>query len=859
MQRVAIARAIVNNPDIILADEPTGALDTDTSVQVMDILKELSKDRLVIMVTHNPELADKYATRIIRMLDGEITDDSAPLTNDEIKLEKIKEKAKAENSGKKKMPSMSFATSFGLSLKNLFTKKGRTILTSFAGSIGIIGIALIFAVSQGMTTYIDTIQEDALSSYPLTLEAQSVDLFSMMQVFMDTSVSEKEHEKDGVYAKGMIYDLVDALNNTETTENDLASFKKYLETELEKDTEDNKLRDAISGIQYTYGLDLLVYTENVDGNIIRSDTEMLMMDLIMKYMGMDMTSMSGMQEMIPGGGGMSSAIPMQGNPMNLWQEMIPGEDGKLVSPLLEKQYEVVYGSWPTEYNEIVLILDENNELDDLTLYALGLKSEDDMAEIMDAAQNGSELAADTKSWTYEEICDMEFRTVLNSDRYVLDENTGFYTDLSETDTGLRYLYDNAMTLKVSGIIRPNGDAMSAMLSGSIAYTNDLTEYVIEHSSDSEAVQAQMKQPGTDIFTGLPFNENVGALSDSEKESEFRSYVDGLNESEKAQTYIRIMSIPTEEQLEAAVSQAMAGMTREDMEKTMLQAMTQQMGVNESDIQNYTASMSDEELSELFSQMIGEQVKAQFAAQVQEQMGGMMPAQLSGALMEAMKGYTSSQCAVYYDEIMEFSDSSYDDNLALLGCIDLENPASINLYASSFADKDVIEDAIATYNESVDELSEIKYTDYVGLMMSTVTTIIDAITYVLIAFVAISLIVSSIMIGVITLISVQERTKEIGILRAIGASKANVSSMFNAETVIIGFTSGTLGVVITYLLCIPINMVIQKLTGINNLSAALPVPIAIILVVISMALTVFAGIIPSRSAARKDPVVALRTE
>lgn len=369
----------------------------------------------------------------------------------------------------------------------------------------------------------------------------------------------------------------------------------------------------------------------------------------------------------------------------------------------------------------------------------------------------------------------------------------------------------------------------------------------------------MKQPGTDIFTGLPFNENVGALSDSEKESEFRSYVDGLNESEKAQTYIRIMSIPTEEQLEAAVSQAMAGMTREDMEKTMLQAMTQQMGVNESDIQNYTASMSDEELSELFSQMIGEQVKAQFAAQVQEQMGGMMPAQLSGALMEDMKGYTSSQCAVYYDEIMEFSDSSYDDNLALLDCIDLENPASINLYASSFADKDVIEDAIATYNESVDELSEIKYTDYVGLMMSTVTTIIDAITYVLIAFVAISLIVSSIMIGVITLISVQERTKEIGILRAIGASKANVSSMFNAETVIIGFTSGTLGVVITYLLCIPINMVIQKLTGINNLSAVLPVPIAIILIIISMALTVFAGIIPSRSAAKKDPVVALRTE
>lgn len=856
MQRVAIARAIVNNPDIILADEPTGALDTDTSVQVMDILKELSKDRLVIMVTHNPELADKYATRIIRMLDGEITNDSAPLTGDEVK---IKEKAKAENSGKKKMPSMSFATSFSLSLKNLFTKKGRTILTAFAGSIGIIGIALIFAVSQGMTTYIDAMQEDTLSSYPLTLEAQSADLISMMQVFMDTAVSSKEHEKDAVYAKGMIYDLVDALNNTETTENDLASFKKYLETELVKDTEDNALRDAISGIQYTYGLDLLVYTESVDGKIIRSDAETLMMDLIMKYMGTDMSSMAGMQEMIPGGAGMSSSIPMQGNPMNLWQEMIPGENGRLVSPLLEKQYEVVYGSWPTEYNEIVLVLNENNELDDLTLYALGLKSEEDMAAIMDAAQNGSELEADTQSWTYEEICDMEFRTVLNLDKYVLDESTGLYTDLSETDAGLRYLYDNAMTLKVSGIIRPNGDAVSAMLSGSIAYTNQLTEYVIAQSSDSGAVQAQMEQPGIDIFTGLPFNDNVGVLSDGEKESEFRAYIDGLNESEKAQTYIRIMSIPTEEQVEAAVSQAMVGMTREDIEETMLQAMTQQMGVNESDIQNYTASMSDEELSELFGQMIAEQVRVQFAVQVQEQMSNMMPSQLSEALIEAMNSYTADQCAVYYDEIMEFSDSSYEDNLILLGCIDLDKPMSINLYASSFADKDVIEDAIAAYNESVDELSEIKYTDYVGLMMSSITTIINAITYVLIAFVAISLIVSSIMIGVITLISVQERTKEIGILRAIGASKANVSSMFNAETVIIGFSSGTLGVAITYLLCIPINMVIQELTGINNLSAALPVPIAIILVIISMALTLFAGIIPSRSAARKDPVVALRTE
>lgn len=857
MQRVAIARALVNNPDIILADEPTGALDTETSIQVMDILKEVSKDRLVVMVTHNPDLAEKYSTRIIRMLDGVITDDSAPLTEAEVKREKMKEKAKTEAEQKIRKPSMSFATSFGLSLKNLFTKKGRTALTAFAGSIGIIGIALIFAVSQGMTDYIDTLQEDTLSSYPLTLQAQNVDMTSLMQTFMSAASSENEHENDAIYVKGMLYDMINALNSTETTENDLESFKKYIETELEKDSEESDLKDAVSGIQYTYDLDMLVYTENVDGTIIRSDTSELMMDLIREYMGMDMTSLLNMQDQMLGGS-MSSGLSMGGS-MNMWQEMLPGENGRLVSQLLEKQYDVVYGSWPTAYNEIVLVLDENNELDDLTLYALGLKSEDDIATLIDAALNGKDIEADTQHWSYEDICNMEFRVVLNSDRYAYDENTGTYKDLSETDAGLRYLYDNAMTLKVSGIIRPNEDAVSTMLTGSIGYTTELTEYVILHASEAEAVQAQKETPSIDIFTGLPFNENTGVLSDEEKEEEFRSYIDGLSDSEKAETYILMMSIPTDEQLNAAVAQAMEGITRADMENTMIQAMMQQMSISEAEINEYMEAMSDEELTTLFEQLVAEQVKAQYAAQVQEQMYGMTPEQLSAALAQAMESYTAEECAVYYDEIMEFSDSTYENNLTTLGCIDLESPSSINLYASSFANKDVIEDAIAAYNESVDELSEIQYTDYVGLMMSSITTIIDAITYVLIAFVAISLVVSSIMIGVITLISVQERTKEIGILRAIGASKKNVSSMFNAETVIIGFTSGLLGVLITYLLCIPINMILHNLTGINTLNAFLPIPAALVLILISMLLTLVAGIIPSRSAAKKDPVVALRTE
>ena len=856
MQRVAIARAIVNDPDIILADEPTGALDTETSVQVMDILKDIAKDRLVVMVTHNPDLAERYSTRIIRMLDGEITDDSAPLTREEENREHLKEKSKTEN---KKLPSMSFATSFGLSLKNLFTKKGRTALTSFAGSIGIIGIALIFAVSQGMTAYIDTVQEDTLSSYPLTLEAQSMDMTALMETFIGAAQSAGEHEKDAVYAKGMIYDMVNSLSEMEENENDLASFKKYIEAELEKQDGDNALKEAVNGIQYTYDLDLLVYTKNVDGEIIRSDMEELMQDFLVEYLGTDISSLmtlrdqygisdSPMQSMMPSG--MSS---------QLWQEMLPGENGKLISPILEKQYDVVYGSWPTEYNEIVLVLDENNELNDMSLYALGLSPKEDVDAIMEAAINQTEVPVNKKHWSYEDICNMEYRTILNSDCYTLDSATGTYKDLRATEAGLQYLYDNAIPLKVSGIIRPKEDAVSTMLSGSIGYTSKLTEYVIEHSKESDAIKAQQETPSTDIFTGLPFNENTGSLSDAEKETAFREYIEEMDESEKAAAYIQIMSIPTGEQLNASVSQIMDSMTRADMETSMVQGLTEQMGMDEASVKDYVSSMSDEELTELFTQMVTEQVKMQYATQVQEQMSGMDATQLSTALDQAMPGYTTEQCATYYDEITEFSESTYEDNLSALGCVDLESPASINIFASTFENKDVIEDAISAYNENVDELSQIHYTDYVGIMMSSVTTIINAITYVLIAFVAISLIVSSIMIGVITLISVQERTKEIGILRAIGASKRNVSSMFSAETVIIGFTSGTLGVLITYLLCIPINLILHHLTGIGNLSAFLPLPAALILIVISMALTLIAGIIPSRSAAKKDPVVALRTE
>ncbi len=853
MQRVAIARALVNNPDIILADEPTGALDTETSVQVMEILKEISKDKLIVMVTHNPDLAEQYATRTIRMLDGELTGDSMPLSDEEKQAEKAREAELLANKKKEKKPSMSFFTAFSLSLKNLISKRGRTILTSFAGSIGIIGIALIFAVSRGMTAYIDLVQENTLSSYPLTIESATLDMGSLLESFIGVAEAKEKHENDAVYTKPVIHDMVTMLNSIKTTENDLKAFKAYIEEERSNPESETGLQDAISGVQYTYNLDLQIYTKNVDGTIIPSDTQELLADLMIEFMGSQMAASSAETTSSSSMGGM-----MMGG-ASLWQEMLPGKDGSLVNDILEKQYDIVYGAWPNSYNEIVLVVDQNNELSDMTLYALGLESKDYMDALMEAAMEGTVADVESRHWSYEEICDMEFKAILNSSCFSYDVNTGLYTDLRDTDTGLKYLYDNGIPLKVSGIIRQNEDAEAAMLSGSIGYTSKLTEYVIEHSKDSEAVTAQLANPTIDIFNNLPFEENSGRLSKEEKETAFRAHLAELDMSGKADAYVKIMSIPSQEQLDGMVAQSMTGMDRATMEATMLQAFTQQMGMEERELKDYFESMTDEDISDIFAQMVAEQVKMQYAAQVQQQMAAMSEPELAAGLDFALPGFTTEQCATYYDEVLEFSRSSYAYNLQKLGHLDLDDPATINLYAASFENKDTIEAAIEKYNEAVDEVSQIKYVDYVGLMMSSVTSIINTITYVLIAFVAISLVVSSIMIGVITLISVQERTKEIGILRAMGASKKEVSRMFNAETIIIGFASGTLGVLVTYLLCIPINAIIHALTDIYNLNAYLPVEVAVILIVISMLLTVFSGLIPSRSAAKKDPVVALRTE
>lgn len=853
MQRVAIARALVNDPEVILADEPTGALDTETGLQVMEILKEIAKDRLVIMVTHNPDLANEYSTRIIQMLDGRIMDDSMP-------LEKAEEnKIKAE--GKK--PSMSFATAFMLSLKNLFTKKGRTTLTAFAGSIGIMGIALILAVSQGMTNYIDTVQEDALSSYPLSIEETSVDMSTLMETFMNVGNPEINHEKDAVYKKTAIYDMISAFNNLESNENDLKSFKVFLEDEIGKKGEGG-LDKAITGLQYSYDLGLNIYTENIDGKIVRSDTQELLEDLMREHMEINISSMTAMTDnsSFAGMESMRSNMDSMGMgmvSMNLWQEILPGKDGELVNDVLKKQYDLVHGSWPEKYDEIILVLDKNNELDDMTLYALGLEPKEYIDSIMKAALKGNDVEKSDSKWSYEEIINGDYRVIMNSDSYSYDENSELYIDLRKTEAGLKYLYDDALQLKVTGIIRPNENAQSTILSGAIGYTVDLAKYVVDQSKDSPIIKTQKDKATTDVLSGLPFKSNTGDLSVEEKKSELNNYLSELNQEGKAKAYIEIMSIPAQEEVDAIVENTIESYSRQDMEDMMLEGLSETVNVDKESLKEYVVSMSDEEIEELFSFSIAEQFKLKYAEEIQTQLSPMEAEQLSAMLDRDLEEFTDEEYEIYYDEIMEFSESTYEKNLAQMGYVDLDSPKTINIFASSFENKDLIEEAIKDYNEGKPELSQIKYTDYLGIMMSSITSIINAITYVLLAFVAISLIVSSIMIGVITLISVQERTKEIGILRAIGASKSDVSSMFNAETVIIGFASGLLGVVVTYILTIPINTILHKATGIGNLSAHLPLNAALILILISIGLSLFAGIIPSRSAAKKDPVVALRTE
>lgn len=757
MQRVAIARALINDPEILLADEPTGALDSETSVQVMELLKEVAKDRLVVMVTHNPELAEEYATRIVKLRDGRITDDSDPF---DISKETT-DAPEHKNMGK---ASMSFLTSLSLSFNNLRTKKARTLLTSFAGSIGIIGIALILSLSTGINQYIEDIQKDTMTSYPITIDAQSVDLSSMLAAGRESSSNELTHELDGVYSNNSDVEMA-ASASMSITENNLTAFKDYLETN------DCEILQYVGseGIHYSYDVQFGVYAYDPDGVVVNTD------GVVIEHSS-DMTSsmMGGMMDTSSGN----------------FEEMLAGSDGSLISSAVMESYDMLYGAWPENSKEVVLVLDENNEIPLTALYELGLLPAADYTELMGKLENGEEISVETQNWSYADACGQSFYLIPACDYYTENED-GTFTYSGNSGGKVEQLLDNAYELKISGVIRPKEDAANASISGVVGYTSALSDEIISHTAESAVVKAQEASPDVNVLNGLTFSP----ADDETKAADAAAYLSALSVSEKA------------------------GLCR-----TILGSDTVQ-GDN-ADMANTMAAMSDEELAATLDQSLTE-------------------------------GLDTDILLSIYDSYV--STGTYEENMSDFGVVSLDAPSSISIYADDFESKEAITDAIDSYNTKVADEDQISYTDYVGLLMSSITTIVDVISYVLIAFVAVSLIVSSIMIGIITYISVLERTKEIGILRAIGASKRNISQVFNAETFIVGLCSGVIGIGITLLLLIPGNAVIHALIGSASVNASLPVGSAFLLIALSVVLTLIGGLIPSRKAAKKDPVTALRTE
>ena len=708
MQRVAIARALVNDPEILLADEPTGALDTATSIQVMDLLKEIAKDRLVIMVTHNPELAEKYSTRIVRLRDGEIIDDSNPYEPEE---------SGEEKNEKVKKPSMSFLTALSLSLNNLLTKKTRTILTAFAGSIGIIGIALILSLSTGINNYISDIQQDTMDSFPLTVDKQAFDISAFMSN-MPTATTGEGHNDGKVYSNTAAVQQASAASGS-MKQNSMSTFKAYLDN---PNSEINKYVGA-NGIIYSYNPNFDVYAYDETDKLINTDGTTFVNDnaAAQLMLSNDFFNLDDMMDMMNSSGSM-------GNFVNCFVQLVPQPDGTGISDAVTNQYDLVYGEWPDSYDEVVVALDPNGEIMSTYLYQLGFLPYDDYVEIMEKVNAGEEVTEEVASWKYEDMCKKEFYVIPSCDQYVKN-SSGYYDYIGKSEKDIRALTQNGIKLKISGIIQVKKDNASIPTIPAIGYTKALSDYIINYTKDSEVVKAQLASEDYDMLTG-----------------------------------------------------------------------------------KYFAQEQDNLLSKLMGAM-----------------ASMMPKK------------------------------TYEANLEKLGLISEDSPTSIAIYADTFEDKEKITKCIDDYNDSVEEKDKITYTDYVGIIMSSVSKIINAVSYVLIGFVAVSLIVSSIMIGIITYISVLERKKEIGILRAIGASKRDISRVFNAETFIVGLCAGGLGVGLTGLILIPINALLHHFVKSVIISAAFPIKGAIILVILSVVLTIIAGLIPSGIASRKDPVEALRSE
>ena len=779
MQRVAIARALVNDPEILLADEPTGALDSETRIEVMDLLKEVAKDRLVVMVTHNPELAEEYANRIVKVKDGHIISDSNPYEID------IKNMAppKHENMGK---ASMSLLTALSLSFNNLKTKKGRTLLTAFAGSIGIIGIALILSLSNGVNTYIDNIQKDTMTSYPISIEAETIDISSIMSSGGPTpgKPSDVNHDLNAIYSNGSGIEMASTMTSS-FTENNLTEFKKYL------DNPDSEINQYVgeNGIIYSYDTKFGVYTKDSEGTFVNTDGSTL---TDKNSSSITMTGISAMSSMpISKISGFSSSS-------NNFKELLPGKDGASVSDAIKDSYDLLYGDWPTAYDEVILTLDQNNEISATTLYQLGILPSAEYKELMTKIENGEEIKLESKSWKYEDICNQEFYMIPDCDTYISNGN-GTFTSIKDNVNEMEKLLDNAIKLKITGVVRPKEDAKNASITSAIGYTKALTDYIIEYTDNSEVVKAQKESSTINVLNGMEFSPS----SDDEKIADAKKYLEGLGVSDKANLF-----------------------------KTMMYSMQS------------TSNVEDEGIST--SMQAGT-----------PDISTMSEEQLAAMLDEYLKSPDDDTLLKIYDAYI--STGSYDDNMTTFGVVSLDAPSSISIYTDSFENKEAISDCIEDYNSTANEEDQISYTDYIGILLSSITTIIDVISYVLIAFVAVSLIVSSIMIGIITFISVMERTKEIGILRAIGASKHNISQVFNAETFIIGLCSGLLGVGISALLLIPINSIIHSVLNLDTINASLPLSSAIGLIILSMILTIIGGFVPAKKAAKKDPVTALRTE
>lgn len=781
MQRVAIARALVNDPDIVLADEPTGALDSDTSVQIMNLLKEVAKDRLVVMVTHNPELAHQYATRIVELRDGVIRSDSDAFDPD---VEHTSTPVH-QTMGR---AAMSFATSLALSFNNLRMKKARTILTSFAGSIGIIGIALIMSISTGVNTYIDNIQRETMTAYPISIDAKTFDMSSIMSSAQSNANTQNKHGSDAIYPDDS--SIQDASTMTSSiTENNLSVFKQYLD---DSSSDINQYIGA-AGVQYSYDAKFSVFSHDPDDTLVTADgvtfgdsgTQSMASNMAVKSSQMSATSdVTSMQMAMLTGQSDENAAP------GAFNEIMPSADGKqMIGKVIRDNYTVVEGEWPTSRNDVVLVLDENNSIPLTTLYELGLLPQSEYNTMMNQLNAGEDVTTSTAKIDYAKALDQKLYLIPACDQYEKDAD-GHYTYKGDDADYITSKMTDDNALNIVGIVKPIKDADATPLATGVGYTRELTDYLIDHTDSSQIVADQKADPDHNVLTGMTFAPN----DDATKAADARTYISSLGISQKAQ-----------------------------MARTLLTASAQQSG---------DASAA-----------------AALAAADETQLAAQLDAYMTTA--------DQASLVAIYDQYV--SPGSYNDNLSAFGVISRDAPSSINIYVDSFDDKNAVADAIDDYNDSADEADRIVYVDYVGLMMNSVTTIIDVISYVLIAFVSVSLVVSSIMIGIITYISVLERTKEIGILRAMGASKHNVSQVFNAETGIIGLLAGLIGVGVTLLLLIPINAVLHYAIGSNDVNAALPISNAIALIVLSMVLTLIGGLIPSRGAAKRDPATALRTE